>query len=708
MTTILTEHAQAIIDSSDDAILSKDTDAVITSWNPGAERLYGYTADEAIGQPVSILVPAHRANEERRILDEIIRERRVEHYETERVRKDGDLVYVSLSVSPMRGPGGDIIGASVIARDVTEERRARDRAESLQRLTSSLSRELSSERVAELIAEEAVPAVGADAATIALLDASGENLVLAASRGYSEAGLSGWSSFPVAAELPLSLAVRTGVPIWSHSADDAKERFAAIAGVEFKFEALAALPLAVEDQTFGGVAFSFRRPREFSVEERAFMLAATQQAANALFRATLHEQERRTRERLGFIARSSEFLGASLDPEEILETVAKLAVPEIADWSAVHLVEDGVVRQVSVNHVDPERLRLAAELQERYPPDPDAPTGVHAVIRSGEPELYSDISDEMLVEAAQDEEHLRILRELGFRSAMVAPLVAHDRRLGAITFVTAESSERYTEEDLTFVHELSRHAALAIDNATRFRREHEAALTLQRALLPHRLPEVDGLRIAARYLPAGSGVEAGGDWFDALDLGDGRVDLVIGDVSGRGIPAASVMGRLRTAIGAYVLDRMSPAEIAVRIDRLLSAMEGQEMATMMFVRADPSTGAVEYVRAGHLPALVRSPDGTVSLLAGAGSPPLGLMAASQRPSSTDEVEPGSLLLLCTDGLVERRGEVIDVGIARLEAAFADCKEASEECLDQLIEAVKTDAAEDDVALLLVRVGDPGP
>ena len=129
---------------------------------------------------------------------------------------------------------------------------------------------------------------------------------------------------------------------------------------------------------------------------------------------------------------------------------------------------------------------------------------------------------------------------------------------------------------------------------------------------------------------------------------------------------------------------------------------------MMFVRADPSTGAVEYVRAGHLPALVRSPDGTVRLLAGAGSPPLGLMADSQRPSSTDEVEPGSLVLLCTDGLVERRGEVIDVGIARLEAAFADCKEASEECLDQLIDAVKTDAAEDDVALLLVRVGDPGP
>jgi PAS domain S-box-containing protein len=706
MTTILTGHAQAIVESSDDAILSKDTNAVITSWNPGAERLYGYSAEEAIGRSVAMLIPPHRANEERRILDKVLEGERVQHYETERVRKDGVQVYVSLSVAPIYSlDGEEIVGASVIARNVTEQRRARERAQSLQRLTESLSRELSRERVAELIAQDAVPAVGADAATIGLLDDAGEKLELIAARGYSEEGLSAWTSFPLAADLPMSVAARIGEPVWSSTSDDLKQRFPLLAQSEFRFEALAAVPLTVDGTTFGAAAFSFTHPHEFSVEERAFMLAATQQAANALYRSTLHEAERRSRERLGFIARASEFLGSTLDPEEIMETLASVAVPEIADWCAVHLVEDGSVRQVAVNHVDPARVEFVRELQERYPPDPDSPRGVHTVIRSGDPELYPTIPDELLSEAAVDEEHLRMLRELGMRSAIVVPLVAHGRGLGAITLVTAESGVRYTDEDLSFVHELARHAALAIDNANRFRREHEAALALQRALLPQQLPEMPNLQLAARYLPAGSGIEAGGDWFDAIELGDGRVDLVIGDVSGRGIPAASVMGRLRTAIGAYALDRMGPADIAVRIDRLLADMVGQDMATMLFVRVDPASGALEYVRAGHLPALVRSPDGSVRLLDGAGSPPLGLMVASQRPSTTDELEPGSLLLLCTDGLVERRGEVIDAGIARLQRAFEDCTEASEGCLDELIDAVKTDAAADDVALLLVRVGE---
>jgi PAS domain S-box-containing protein len=706
VTTILTEHAQAIIESSDDAILSKDTDAVITSWNPGAQRLYGYSPDEAIGQPVAMLIPPHRANEEHRILDQILEGKRVEHYETERMRKDGTIVFVSLTVSPIRDEYGEIAGASVIARDVTEQRRVSERAQRLQRLTTALSRELSSERVAQLITEEAEPAVGADASTVGVIDESGENLLLVASAGYSEGGLRPWASFPVAAELPMSRVVRTGEPVWSSSSGDAKARFPDLAKSEFRFEALAVVPLTVEDTTFGAVAFSFRNRREFSVDERAFMLATAQQAAHALDRSRLHENEQRARQRLGFIARASEFLGASLDPDEILATIASVAVPEIADWCAVHLVDEGEVRQIAVNHVDPERVRFVGELQERYPPDPDSPGGVHSVIRSGEPELYPELPDEMLVEAAVDDEHLELLRELGMRSAIVVPLVAHGRSLGAITLVTAESEVAYGEHDLEFVHELARHAALAIDNANRFRREHEAALALQRALLPQRLPEVAGLELAARYLPAGAGVEAGGDWYDAIDLGDGRVDLVIGDVSGRGIAAAAVMGRLRTAVSAYAVDRMGPAEIALRIDRLLAGMEGHDMATMMYVRLDPVSGAVEYVRAGHLPALVRSPDGSVRQLSGAGSPPLGLLAATQRPSSTDEVEPGSLVLLCTDGLVERRGEVIDVGIARLEEAFSDCPDADEDCLDKLIDAVKPQDSDDDVAILVVKVGEP--
>jgi serine phosphatase RsbU (regulator of sigma subunit) len=558
-------------------------------------------------------------------------------------------------------------------------------------------------RVAGLLAEEAVPAIGADAAIVALVDDAGKDVELIASSGYSETRLDEWSSFPVAANLPVSEVIRTGDPVWSGSAEDAKQRFADLAETEFRYESLAVVPLTVDSRTFGAVAFSFREQRGFSTEERAFMLATVQQAANALERTKLHENERRARDQLAFIARSSEILGSSLDPGETLRTLASVAVPQVADWCVVHLVEEDGLHPVALAHADPEKVTAANELQERYPTDPDAPRGLPVVIASGEPEIYPEIDDEMLVEAATDEEHLAILRDLGFSSVMIVPLAVGETTLGAITFVSAESDRRYGEEDLTFALELARHAALAIDNSHRYIREHRAAVTLQRALLPERLPELAGVELAARYLPAGPGVEAGGDWYDAIDLGDGVFDVIIGDVSGRGIPAASIMGRLRTAVHAYAVDRLPPAETAERIDRLLSGFAGQEMATMLLMRLDSEHRHAEFVRAGHLPAMVRDPEGAIFELEGGASPPLGLMLEQRRPSASTDVAPGSMVLLYTDGLIERRGEVIDEGVARLKRAFAGASLDLELCLDQIIEEVTPDAAADDVAVLLMRI-----
>ncbi|HEX6117491.1 MAG TPA: SpoIIE family protein phosphatase [Solirubrobacterales bacterium] len=695
-------HARAIIESSEDAILSKDREGVITFWNQGAERLYGYTPDEAIGEHISILIPPHRANEEQDILSTILAGGRVEHYETERRRKDGSLVVVSLTVSPIRGEDDEVTGASVIARDITESRRIGDRAHRLQRLTQALSREISTVRVAGLLVEEAVPAAGADAALVGLVDEGEENLALVALHGYSEVRLEDWSAFPVAADLPMSEVVRTGFPAWSSSSRDAKDRWPDLAETRFRFESLACVPLKNDVRAFGAVVFSFREQREFSAEERGFMLAMAQQAANALERTKLHELERRARDQLAFIARASEVLGSSLDPDETLQALATVAVPQVADWCVVHLVEEDGLRAVALAHADPEMVQRAGELQERFPTAPDALRGLTAVIASGEPEIYPEITDEMIAEAARDEEHLAILRELGFHSVMIVPLATGGTTFGAITFVSAESERRYGEEDLTFALELARHAALAIDNSRSYLREHQAAVTLQRALLPERLPETPGIELAARYLPAGPGVEAGGDWYDAIDLGDGLFDVIIGDVSGRGIPAASIMGRLRTAVHAYALDRLPPAKTAARVDRLLSGLEGDEMATMLLLRFDASNHRAEFVRAGHPPALVREPGGEVVELDGGGSPPLGLMLEEPRPSASRELAPGSTVLLYTDGLIERRGEVIDAGIERLKRAFARASHDLQPCLDEIIEATAPQAA-DDVAALLMRV-----
>ena len=189
------DHFRALVESSEDAILSKDANAVITSWNPAAERLYGYSAAEAIGQPISILIPEHRRNEEKKILAKILAGERVTHYETERRHKDGRIVTVSLTVSPIEHGDGEIVGASVVARDVTRRRQARERAERVQAMTETLSREITPERTVEILLNEGVAALGADAATIGLVDPAGEQVELAGSVGYSEEGLAGWERF---------------------------------------------------------------------------------------------------------------------------------------------------------------------------------------------------------------------------------------------------------------------------------------------------------------------------------------------------------------------------------------------------------------------------------------------------------------------------------------------------------------------------------
>src|SRR5436190_383278 len=199
-------------------------------------------------------------------------------------------------------------------------------------------------------------------------------------------------------------------------------------------------------------------------------------AAAAIGTAELYEAQRRLAEDQRFVAHASEQLASSLEYERTLANVAALAVSQFADWCAIDMLEpDGSLSRLAIAHVDPEKVRLADELAEKYPPDPDAPYGVPNVIRTRRPELFSEITDELLVEATTETpELLELLRELGLRSSMCVPLVARDRVLGAITFIAAESGRRYDEHDLATAQDLARRAATSVDNALLFR-ETQAA-----------------------------------------------------------------------------------------------------------------------------------------------------------------------------------------------------------------------------------------
>ncbi len=702
------EQLAALIEYSDDAILSKDRDGIITSWNPAAERIYGYTAAEAIGQPISILIPPHRAGEERRILDQVLAGERVDHYETERVTKDGRLKVLSLTVSPIYGEDGEVIRASVIARDITAGHRSRALTERLQAVTSALAKEIAPERAIDVLLEQAVGALGAVAGSVGLLDTTSDEIELAGSIGYSEAGLVGWERFPLASDVPMSLAIRDNEPVWTQSAAELGERFPALATSPLRFESLAVIPLAVEGRPFGAIALSFDEHREFDLQERAFLSAAVQQAAYMLERARLFEAERMAAERLAFLADASELLSRSLDPDDALRRLADLTVPRIADWCGIELVDDsGGLRHVAMAHRDPERVALVERLRARYPVQDSAETGVPKVIRTGEPELYPEITDELLAHGAHDEEHLRLMRELGLRSAMIVPLQARGKTLGALSLLSGKSGRSFDEDDLALAEDLARRAALAIDNSLLYRREHEAAVTLQRALLPESLPEVPGIEFAARYEPAAPGLEVGGDWYEVVPCEDGTFGIMIGDVAGRGIQAASTMGRLRPALRGFVADGHPPAEVMRRLDALIKEADRPELTTVFYFHYDPRSRVGEYVRAGHPPAMLRLPDGSVSELRGRGGPPLGILPDIEFAVHRVEVPPGSLLLLYTDGLIERRGEDLDEALARLREAVSGCTAGAARCLDALARAYGTDRVPDDVAMLAMAVSENG-
>ena len=699
---VTNDHFAAIVESSTDAIIGKDIDGVITSWNPAAERTYGYTEGEAVGSPISMLIPGHRRGEERRILDRILAGERLEEYETERVRKDGVQIVVSLTISPVRDVNGEIVGASVIARDVTRRHRSRALAERLQELTSALAGQVEPGPTVKLLLQQAVRGTGADAAAVGVVDPDGEHVELIGATGHSATGLAGWDRFPVAAEVPMSVAIRTGESIWIESAEELERRFPALQSESVRFRALAVVPLTVEGSILGSLSLSFAEPRRSDPETDAFLSAVAGQAADALERTRLREAERRTTGRLAFLAEASELLSESLSLETTLAQLAELTVDRIADWCTIELIDpEGRVGPSTVAHKDPERLELAKTLRERYPPDPEAERGAAKVLRTGAAELHAEISDELLEAVAQDAEHLRLMRELGMRSVIAAPLTARGRILGAMTVVSAESGHDYGPGEVRLVSDLARRAALAIDNSLLFEREHEAAVTLQRSLLPQSLPEVGGLRLATRYEPAAAGLEVGGDWYEVVLREDGQVGVTIGDVAGRGIRAASVMGHVRQALRAYVLEGHGPGEAVGRLNRLMRESERPEMVTLFHLLLDPASGEATYVRAGHPPAVILRDNGDTETLMGEGAVPVGILDDPAYPSNPVRIPPRSLLLLYTDGLIERRSHDLDVGLARLRRLLAEGPRDAEGCLDWLAEQLRADEVPDDVAMLAV-------
>jgi integral membrane sensor domain MASE1/anti-sigma regulatory factor (Ser/Thr protein kinase) len=241
-----------------------------------------------------------------------------------------------------------------------------------------------------------------------------------------------------------------------------------------------------------------------------------------------------------------------------------------------------------------------------------------------------------------------------------------------------------------------------VTEGRRAEREHRIAETLQRSLLPDRLPELPGLALAARYVPAGADMAVGGDWYDVVELPSGYVGLAIGDVAGHGLRAASTMGQLRMALRACALEEPSPAKVVSRLDRLVSRLLVSEMVTLVYLVLDLDSGMVRFANAGHLPPLVVGPGGQTAYLEDGLGSPLGCDGPGLPVEGSFRLAPDSTLLLFTDGLVEQRGVSIHEGLERLETLAADRGEDVEALCERLLGSMVEDDTADDVALLAIR------
>jgi hypothetical protein len=334
-------------------------------------------------------------------------------------------------------------------------------------------------------------------------------------------------------------------------------------------------------------------------------------------------ERKRVEEAQRFLVEAGMALSSSLDHRATLASVARLAVPYLADWCVVDVLkEDDSLDRVAVAHQDPEKVAWAYELQERYPPDVDSSYGVGRALRTGRPELVAEISKPLLEEAARDAEHREILQNLGIESYLIVPLVARGRTLGAITLVSAESGWRYGPADLELAEELARRAALAVDNARLYRERSETAHALQGSLLPSGFPDVPGIEVGLRYLPAGE-ADVGGDFYDVFDTsvrcrkgspeppdssGSSSWGVVIGDVCGKGAEGRGGLALARYTIRAVAMHEKCPTAILAGLNEAMLRQrrehDDHKFCTVAYARLeanDAERGAKVYLSLGGHP-----------------------------------------------------------------------------------------------------------
>ncbi|MFD4573618.1 PP2C family protein-serine/threonine phosphatase [Streptomyces sp. NPDC058417] len=421
------------------------------------------------------------------------------------------------------------------------------------------------------------------------------------------------------------------------------------------------------------------------------------------------EVVQRALDRLTLLAEAATALSSTLDTRKGLERVCRTVVPQLADWCAVELLDDeGRAHRVHARHRDPGLLPVGGPTGPLPPLPEDSRSPLARVLRGAGPLLltHADISGPGWSDDLWHSREGSLFDQFDAGTAVVAPLRSRRQVLGALTMARGADRPPLTDDDLALVEDLAHRIALAMDNARLHRETQRIAERLQRSLLPT-LPETGPLQLAARYTPAAANAEVGGDWYDSFVLPTGDTTMIIGDVTGHDLRAAVTMSQLRNMLRGIGVDRMEPpGRILHRLDLAHHTLSPFSTATCVYALvSDSGDGAyvLNYASAGHVPPLLVTREGDTRFLDGGRGMLLGVVPDVPRTHAALALPPHSTLLLYTDGLVERRGESIDVGLTRLrQHAAALAREPLDVFCDELLEGMATDH-EDDVAVLAARL-----
>ncbi|MBA2504748.1 MAG: SpoIIE family protein phosphatase [Thermoleophilaceae bacterium] len=673
----------AILSGALDAIVTMDHNGTVVDFNPAAVATFGYSTDEAVGAELAeLIVPpslreAHReglskfmSTGEGVVFDQLL--------ELTGMRKSGSEFPVELTVTRIEGTEPPLFSGQM--RDITARKQADDE---LRRSRDQL--EIILQGVADGVTAQAPDGrlVYANDAAVGVLGFEDPAELLAAEpaeiMGRFEMFTPQGRAFAVE-DLPGRHALAGDEP------PDVTLRFRVLATGEERWSVVKARPIFGSD---GGVLMAIN-----------------------IFEDVTDQMRREESQR--FLSEASKLLSTTLDYETTLRRVASLAVPRLSDWCAVELMDErGELQQVALEHQDPRKIALAHELRERYPPDQNSPTGAPQVRRTGEPEIYPEIPEEMLRQSSVDEEHYRMIVELGMRSAMIVPVDSPEGVLGTITMVA--ESRRFDDSDLALAVEVGHRAGLAVQNARLYTERAHIARTLQESLLPPRLPAIPNVDAAARFRAAGAGNEVGGDFYDLFELSEDKGwAVVIGDVCGKGPEAAAITALARYTLRAAAMQTESPsAALVVLNDAMLAQRSDKRFASVAFTSISGAAlnggGPLDVCVAsgGHpLPLVLRS-DGSVQD-AGEHGTLIGIVPDPDLTNQGLQLMAGDSIVMFTDGVIEvRRDEQEVFGQDHLVELVGKQAGRSAAEIANTIESTVIEAwggvPRDDIAILVLQV-----